>query len=255
MLFICLIDRTTLKADLVYNIRYRDKPHVLNMELQTDDDSDMAIRMLKYHVGLYDKHRLPVISMVIYLFETSIVQSPFREMSGEEKLLIFHFRILRLWKLDAQQFVRDHVVCMYTLLPAMRGANALLLLQAIEEMKQRYKEPQLRHHLVRFRTILRRSKTLSEQDKHIVEDHLHTKYDSLLDGDPEIQERIAQGKIEALQEMALEAVKSKFPTLVELAEGQVALIREPDALRRLVILIFNASDETTARWLLTTFVA
>src|SRR5258707_411237 len=130
------IDRTTLRADLVYNIQYRGDPHVLNMELQTDTDNEMAIRMLKYHVGLYDKHRCPVISMVIYPFETSIPESPFREKSGEEVLLAFHYRVLPLWRMDAQQFVRDHVVCMYTLLPAMKGANAPLLLQAIEQMKQ-----------------------------------------------------------------------------------------------------------------------
>ena len=118
------IDRTTIKADLVYNIQYRGNPHILNMELQTDSDNEMAIRMLRYHVGLYDKHRNPVISMVIYPFETSIPESPFRETSGEEELLRFHYRVLPLWKLDAQQFVRDYVVPMYTLLPAMKGASA-----------------------------------------------------------------------------------------------------------------------------------
>ena len=36
------IDRTTLRADLVYNIRYRGKPHILNMELQTGADKDIV---------------------------------------------------------------------------------------------------------------------------------------------------------------------------------------------------------------------
>jgi len=87
------------------------------MELQTDIDTDMPIRMLKYHVGLYDKHRLPVISMVIYPFETSIPESPFLETSGGEDLLTFHYRVLPLWKLDAQQFVQRscsmHVYVVY----------------------------------------------------------------------------------------------------------------------------------------------
>src|SRR5437764_4076888 len=190
------------------------------MELQTDEDKDMPIRMLKYHVGLYDKHRKPVISMVIYPFETSIPESPFREESGEEALLTFHFRVLCLWKLDAQQFMQDHVVCMYTLLPAMKGANAPMLEQAIEEMKQRYKEPQLGHHLVRFRTILRRSTTLSPQDKQDMEEQLHT-YDSLLDQDPYLQEQkalerslgrsegIYEGRVQELQQMLLEAVEER----------------------------------------------
>jgi hypothetical protein len=36
------IDRTTLKADLVYNVQYRGNPHVLNMELQTDTDNEVS---------------------------------------------------------------------------------------------------------------------------------------------------------------------------------------------------------------------
>src|SRR5258708_38137260 len=69
------IDRTTLKANLVYNIQYRGNPHILKMELQTDSDNEMSIRMLKYNMGLYDKYRRLVISMAIYQFETTIPQS------------------------------------------------------------------------------------------------------------------------------------------------------------------------------------
>jgi hypothetical protein len=252
------IDRTTLRADLVYNIQYRGEAHVLNMELQTDTDHDMAIRMLRYHVGLFDKHRLPVISMVIYPFETSLPKSPFRETSGEEDLLTFHYRMLPLWKLDALQFVRDRVVCMYTLLPAMKGANASLLLQAIEEMKLKYKESELGHHLKRFRTILRRSTTVAEQDKQEVEKALQT-FDSLLESDPEFLERVdrerTEGEIRGLQKMALEAVEDTYPTLVLLAQERIYLVRKPEGLRQLVKLIYKAPDEATARWLLNTFAA
>lgn len=252
------IDRTTLRADLVYNIQYRGSPHVLNMELQTDTDNDMAIRMLRYHVVLFDKHRLPVISMVIYPFETSLPKSPFRETSGEEDLLTFHYRMLPLWKLDALQFVRDRVVCMYTLLPAMKGANASLLLQAIEEMKHKYKESELGHHLKRFRTILRRSNTVAEQDKQEVEKELQT-FDSLLESDPEFLERVdrerTEGEIRGLQKMALEAVEDKYPALIELAQERIHLVRKPEGLRQLVKLIYKAPNEATARWLLNTFAA
>jgi tellurite resistance protein len=57
-------------------------------------------------------------------------------------------------------------------------------------MRDKYEEPKLAHHLIRFRTILRRSKALSAQDKQEVEAQLHT-YDSLLDQDPYIQEQKA----------------------------------------------------------------
>ena len=36
------IDRTAIKADLVYNVQYKGNPHVLNMELQTDTDNEVS---------------------------------------------------------------------------------------------------------------------------------------------------------------------------------------------------------------------
>ena len=151
------ITRTNLRADLVYLIQYRGGHHILDLELQTDADSDMAYRMLLYHVELYGKYR-------------------------------------------------------------------------------------------------RRSKTMSIQDKQIVEDRLHA-YDSLLDEDPEIKERIARGKIEERQRAVIEFIEARFPALVEVAQEQVVRLNKPDELSRLTKQIALAPDEATARWVLSTFAA
>ena len=254
------IDRTTLRADLVYNILYRGLPHILNMELQTGADEDMPLRMLVYHVGLYAKHRKPVISMVMYPFETSIPESPFREMSAEEILLLLHFKVLPLWKLEAAPFVRDHVVCMYSLLPAMKGVNADLLIQAIKEMEQRYRFPQLGHHLVRFRTILRRSRALSEEDKKKVEKHMQI-YDSLLESDPVFQQKLAfekamerdQARKEALQtfrDTIVEIVRLRFPTLVELAQQSLTPVQQFEQLQQITVKLSTANAQDAARSIL-----
>ncbi len=250
------IDRTTLKADLVYNINYRGQPHILNMELQTDTDEDMPIRMLKYHVGLYDKHRKPVISMVMYPFETKVPETPFKEISGEEVLLQLNYKIMLLWNLEAQQFVQDHVVGMYALLPAMKGANAPMLLQAIKEMELKYRFPQFGHHLVRFRTVLRRSKTLSEQDKRLVEEHMQT-YDSLLDSDPYLQQKIALERklerneaLQAFRDTLIEITRNRFPALTEIAQRRVAQIQAIESLQQLIVQLSLAPDQAAARRLL-----
>ena len=76
-------------------------------------------------------------------------------------------------------------------------------------------------------------------------------YDSLLDEDPDIQERIARGiergKIEERQKTVIE--------LVEVAQEQVVQLNKPDELSRLVKQIALAPDEATARWVLGTFAA
>ncbi|HEU0000970.1 MAG TPA: hypothetical protein VFQ36_08735 [Ktedonobacteraceae bacterium] len=250
------IKQENLRADLVYFIHYENELHVLNMELQTNSDSDMPGRMLRYHVGLHLDYNLPVLSVILYLFETSVPTPPYREMSGKKEQLTFHYLVIALWTLDAREYVEKRAIAMYTFLPGMKGANVALLKEAIDGMKQRYTRKQLARHLTRFRTILHRSKMLSESDKQIVEDYMQS-YDSLLDSDPYIQQKLAkkatESEIRALQEVALEAVEDQYPALMPFAKEKIVLIRKPDLLRLLVKQIYKAPDEKIAQLILDTY--
>ena len=53
------ITRLNLRADIVYLIEYNGELRILNMELQTEAEKNMAFRMLVYHLELYDKYELP----------------------------------------------------------------------------------------------------------------------------------------------------------------------------------------------------
>jgi len=117
-------------------------------------------------------------------------------------------------------------------------------------MAQSYTGEHLSRHLRRFRTILRRSKTLSAQDKQIVENRMRS-YDSLLESDPEIQ----QMKAQVGQEYVMLVVKTRFPALTEIAQRQVAQLNKSDDLNRLMKQIILAPDEKIARWVLDTCVA
>jgi hypothetical protein len=146
------------------------------------------------------------------------------------------------------------LVCMYSLLPAMKGANAHLLLQVIEEMKQHYQGPKLGDHLARFQKILRRSSTMPELDKQIVEEALNT-YDSLMDDSPVAIRNRAKGELHGAQKIVTGVIGARFPTLAELAKQRVTLIRSTEALDILAKQVVAAPDEATARWVLNTFAA
>ena len=81
-------------------------------------------------------------------------------------------------------------------------------------------------------------------------------YDSLIDQDPYFQRKLQQKaeevEIRTSQQMVLDAVEDRYPSLLGLAREKIVLIRRPDALRLLVKQIYKAPDETTARWLLDT---
>ncbi len=218
--------------------------------------------LLHYHLELYDLYRLPVISVMLYLFETTVPASPFREDDAEDSLT-FPYRPIALWTLDARTYLHKLVIGMYMLLPGMKGADAGVLLQAIDEMAQRYSGAELGYRLRRFRTILRRSNTVSEQDRQIVEEKMLMEYDSLIDEDPEVKERGAkgeaegetEGEVKGLQKMAIKAVEDQYPMLENLAERRIQAIRKPETLMQLVQLIYKAPNEDTAHWLLENFAA
>lgn len=159
---------------------------------------------------------------------------------------------------NARKYIEKQAVYMYTFLPCMKGVDVALLKEAIDGMKQHYTEDQLARHLARFRTILHRSTLLSETDKQLVEDYMEV-YDSLLDNDPYIQEKLAkkayEGELRALRRVVLEAVADQYPALVEQARESVVQVEKPEILRLLVKQIYKAPDEKTAQFLLETLAA
>ena len=266
------IDRTLLKADLVYNVMRNGTPHILDMELQTGADSTIDIRVLQYHVGLFAQHKKPVITVILYPFETTIPKPPFEEKSGEDVFLSLHYCVLAVWKLEAQKFVNERAVYLYTLLPAMQGANASMLIQALGEMKEYYTRQQFGHHLIRFRRIMQRSKAMSEQDKELIEEELrmHMAYDWFLDDNPDVQERVekgvekgvkkgmekgirkgmAKGQLQGLQRSVLKILKKRFPSLVDAAQQRVVAITDQDELDQLIDQLLVVTDEFEVRTLL-----
>ncbi|HLG78664.1 MAG TPA: hypothetical protein VKX46_19785, partial [Ktedonobacteraceae bacterium] len=187
--------RSPMRADRAYKIRYRQELHVLNLEVQADTDRDIVYRLLVYHAALLYDHKLPVISIVIYLFRSQVPSPPLQVMSQEDVLLIFHYRLLCLWDVDARPYVEAHEIGIYTLLPAMKNADEQLLLQAIDELIEYYRDSEaaLARRLLWLGTILRRSDTVRLPEKQRLEARLST-FEHLLEQDDFVRRQRALGE-------------------------------------------------------------
>jgi hypothetical protein len=252
--------RSLLRVDRVYKVLYRGREHILHLEFETDGKQFMDSRLLDYHAYLYHKYHLPVISIIVYPFETTIAQSPLQELSGDEVILYFRFRVLPLWRVSAQKYVQEQVVPMYALLPAMQGANARLLSQAIKEMVQYYQQDEaaLMREVRWMGIILRRANIVPLEDKRIIEERL-SMFDDLMEKDPKMQrfraESEARGEIKGLQLSILTLVEARFPALLGLAQQRVNALTNLDELTALLRQVLAASDEEAARSLLTSLAA
>lgn len=135
-----------------------------------------------------------------------MAESPLREASRQEEILTFYFKVLPLWKLDAEQYVHDGALSIYALLPTMQGVTDELLMQAMKELTEYYKENEIMvaRQFVWMGIMLRRSDTISPQDKARMQKELRM-YDKLWDEDPEIQRIKAEAKAEGEEKGKAEA--------------------------------------------------
>ncbi len=261
------LDRSKLKADLIFRTYRKRRETVIDFELQAGPDGDMVYRILQYVAALYDRYREAVIiCVVIYLFRCKVVTSPhvMGYDDGEEYLRI-KFHVICLWELDPEPIVARRLMPFYILLPGMKDPSLDLLRQALKEMTQHYSRPQLGYRLIWFAHILRRTDTMSEQDKQTLEEEFDMlyNYDEIIRDDPTIQRLLAQSMAEgeakgearaekrARKEMILSILSIRFsPAMTAQARSTVMSIEDEEDLKRLHRQLLKAADEQSARLVL-----
>lgn len=75
-------------------------------------------------------------------------------------------------------------------------------------------------------------------------------YNSLIDENTEVQERLARERVETLQQAVLDAIRSEFPELSSLAAQEITQVRDIEYLSRSLKMIYQAPNEDAVRWLL-----
>ncbi|SRR5713226_5399241 len=254
------IIRPTMRVDKVFKIIFMGKVYIFHIEFESGTDPHMVSRLLIYNAILYHDYQLPVISMIVYPFKTKIAESPLQVSRENGNIITFDFLTLPLFTLDAEQYVREHLVCMYPLLPTMQGTNHVMMQQAMDELAELYREDEvtLAQQFVWMNLLLERTETIAPPEKVAIKEALKM-YDRLWSESPTIKkirtESETQGEVRAAQRMLVNFVKLRFPALTELAQQRISQINKPDALDLLAQQIYTAPDEHMVRWLLSTPVA
>jgi hypothetical protein len=259
--------RPAVRADKAYRVRYYGEEHVLHIEFESGADARMADRLLAYNGILHLDHDLPVLSMIIYPFSTTIAQSPLRVKSGKRDLVTFHFEVLPLFTLDAERYVFEQVHCMYPLLPTMQNVHHTMIKQVMGELAELYREDEvtLSQQFVWMKLLLNRTDTILDTEKEKIKEVLNM-YNRLWDEDPDVQkeravskaegkaegktEGKAEGKAEGIAQAVLLLVKARFPRWLELAQQKAKQTSQISDLDMLVEQLAVAADEDTARRLL-----
>jgi len=138
----------------------------------------------------------------------------------------------------------------------MSGATAPLLIQALREMVQYYEREELKHHLIRFRDMLQRTKTMARQDKRLVEEELLMlrEYDFFIDENPLVKKRMAkklkEGEAKGVRKSILTIIKLRYPSLEALAKQKLGKVGDIEKLNAVLSQVATASSEADVRQVL-----
>ena len=255
--------RPPIRADKVFKIIYDGIDCVLHIEFESGSDTYMAARMNAYNAVLYNDYHIPVISMVIYPFRTTMATSPLEVSVSTRDITTFHFLTLPLFTMEAEQYIRNHIVAMYPLLPTMKGANRTIIKRAVDELAELYREDEvtLAQQIIWMELLLERTDTVPPLEKAGLQEELKM-YDPLWEENSKVRrikaeseakgraEGIAEGEARGLQMALVSAVQARFPELAELAQEKVVKINNTVGLDMLLRHVITAPDESVARWLL-----
>jgi hypothetical protein len=244
--------RSPMRVDRVYRVLYNGKIYILHLEFQASTDPKMAHRLLIYHANVWSDHKHPVITIVIYLFKSSVPTSPLQERgTDDEEILTFHFKVLTLWTEDIEYYMKHKLISVYPLLPAMKYAGTAILLKAIDEMVEYYQgnETELSQQLLWFKIFLARTDTIPEEEKKKVEERLDV-FEQLSSKSCFAQKQRAIAKAEALRETLVDIVTARYPLLAKLAQEYATHQNGMDKLRATIQSLATASDEAHVRFIL-----
>ena len=133
------IDRSKLKADLVFKIFYKGLLAILNLELQSGADRYIGARLLQYMAGLRDFYKnVPILCVVIYLFRCRVEMPPYIIECADKRSVVFDYDVIRLWEVESEWIVNKRLVPLYVLLPGTKAPTVDLLKKALHEMFQVY---------------------------------------------------------------------------------------------------------------------
>jgi hypothetical protein len=175
---------------------------------------------------------------------------------GEADTLSFSYRVVKLWKVAAEDLLRLDLPGIWPLAPLCRGGRRYEIVERVitdleqAPRRQRISEQQLGDLLAHAKTLA----SLTFQG-HVDSSRVHRRFEMLREiyrESPAVQEWLAEGRLTAEQELVLSLLARRFPALVPALEPHIRALQDPDRLYALLLALCDTFDPEAARALFLT---
>lgn len=126
-----------LLPDTLYRATFEGVPCIVNVEVQSEPDEEMPRRLYLYAARASHQYNLPVISIVVWVFNRGPVSSsPYQMRIGSRLSGEWHFDSIKLYEQSPQALLTAGLPGILPLVPLTRGATEADAAAAMQQLKQ-----------------------------------------------------------------------------------------------------------------------
>jgi hypothetical protein len=241
-----------MRGDTLIEAELYDQHFLIHVEWQSDRDEEMDIRLLGYCYEATRLHKLPVLSMVIYLQAVSgVPKGPLdQRIPTGRRLLWFDFDSLEIREQPVEEFRRLDLDAFSMLTPLCKdGARYEVLDEVLERLEQRN-----RKELVSIARFFAGKVFTSSTDRKRLGRRFAMLRDFLKDSWT-FQETLAEGREQGLEQGRMEEarqnierfVETRFPTLFSWVKVRIEQITDLETLREMRSVLYRANTIEEAK--------
>ena len=218
----------TREADFLLDVIQNERQMLVHMEFQSHEDEDMAQRLLEYNVLATREHTRPVLSCLIYLRKDSkIAESPLIwELPNGEKILYFHFIVIKLWEITAEELIQTDLTGLLPLVPLTKDGDQYGVIDEVATKLATAKEYNLLEFARRFASLV-----FKDGSDHEWLNRRFAMYRDILEDSWVVQEERREGKRDGLRQALLAVVQARFPEIIDLMKKQIDGVENPKSLK------------------------
>jgi len=233
----------TREADFLLDVIQNDQQMLMHMEFQSSEDEDMAQRLLEYNVLATREHGRPVLSCVIYLRKDSkIAESPLIwELPNGQKVLYFHFIVIKLWDITADELIQTNLTGLLPLVPLTKDGGQYEVIDEVATKLAAAKEYNLLEYARRFASLV-----FKEGSDHEWLNRRFAVYKDILEDSWVVQEQRREGELRGLHLAVQDVIQARFPEILPFVKKQMEGIEDTEVLRRLNVKMSTAQTAEEA---------
>ena len=232
--------RTDILLDIMQEVTLKEG--LLQVEIQSEDDKEIVLRLLEYNMLATRTYQKPVLSFLILLRPMpEVPPSPFiSALFDVFESWRFSYIVIKLWEISAAELLHTGLLGPLPLIPLTKGGTEQEALAATIDTLYKADE----YELLSLTKLLA-GLVMKRQDQQELLERMFAMYKDIVEESWVYQKIMEQGLGLGERRALVAIVQKRFPNIAETAKELIETIASPDTLETLIgeVSVAQSSQE------------